>query len=69
MPAHYDLLIRNGTCVLPWGLEDTDVGVRDGHIVRGPAHHPQPVLPTRTRNGWIEVRGSLPQPRSRRATT
>ncbi|MFL5253100.1 MAG: dihydroorotase, partial [Rhodopila sp.] len=33
MPAHYDLLIRNGTCVLPWGMEATDVGVRDGHIV------------------------------------
>jgi dihydroorotase len=33
MPAHYDLLIRNGTCVLPWGIEETDIGVRDGHIV------------------------------------
>jgi dihydroorotase len=33
MPAHYDLLIRNGTCVLPWGMEETDVGVRNGHIV------------------------------------
>jgi dihydroorotase len=33
MLAHYDLLIRNGTCVLPWGSEATDVGVRDGHIV------------------------------------
>ncbi len=41
--------------------------LRDGHVVRGPAHHPQPVLPTRVRNGWIEVRGSLP--RSRRAKT
>lgn len=29
----YDLLIRNGTCVLPWGIETTDVGVRDGRIV------------------------------------
>jgi dihydroorotase len=33
MAAHYDLLIRNGTCVLPWGSEDADVGVRDGRIV------------------------------------
>ena len=33
MPAHYDLLIRNGTCVLPWGQEATDVGVRNGRIV------------------------------------
>src|SRR5665213_1805243 len=32
MSTHYDLLIRNGTCVLPWGLEATDVGVRDGRI-------------------------------------
>jgi dihydroorotase len=33
MPAHYDLLIRNGTCVLPWGIEATDIGVRNGRIV------------------------------------
>ncbi len=32
MPAHFDLLIRNGTCVLPWGIEATDVGVRHGRI-------------------------------------
>jgi dihydroorotase len=32
MPAHFDLLIRNGVCVLPWGMEATDVGVRDGRI-------------------------------------
>ncbi len=32
MPAHYDLLIRNGTCVLPWGMEQIDIGVRDGRI-------------------------------------
>ena len=32
MPAHFDLLIRNGTCVLPWGVEATDVGVRNGRI-------------------------------------
>jgi dihydroorotase len=32
MSTHYDLLIRNGTCVLPWGMEQTDVGVRDGRI-------------------------------------
>ncbi len=32
MAAHYDLLIRNGTCVLPWGSEATDVGVRGGRI-------------------------------------
>ena len=33
MPAaHYELIIRNGTCVLPWGMEQTDVGVRHGRI-------------------------------------
>ncbi|MGH7212065.1 MAG: amidohydrolase family protein, partial [Acetobacteraceae bacterium] len=32
MPTHYDLLIRNGLCVLPWGIETTDIGVRDGRI-------------------------------------
>ncbi len=32
MPAHYDLIIRGGTCVLPWGIEQTSVGVRDGRI-------------------------------------
>jgi dihydroorotase len=32
MPAHFDLLIRNGTCVLPWGTEATSVGVRHGRI-------------------------------------
>ncbi|CAH2601539.1 Dihydroorotase [Rhodovastum atsumiense] len=32
MSAHYDLIIRGGTCVLPWGMEQTDVGVRDGRI-------------------------------------
>ena len=35
----------------------------DGCVVRGPASQPQPVLPTRIRNGWVEVRGSLPAPR------
>ena len=32
MPAHYDLLIRGGTCVLPWGEYTIDVGARDGRI-------------------------------------
>lgn len=32
MPAHYDMLVRGGTCVLPWGEERTDLGVRDGRI-------------------------------------
>ena len=52
-------------CVVTCPLHESQFDLRDGHIVRGPAHHPQPVLPTRERNGWIEVRGSLP--RARRA--
>jgi dihydroorotase len=32
MTQHYDLIIRGGTCVLPWGLEQTSVGVRQGRI-------------------------------------
>lgn len=52
-------------CIVTCPLHESRFDLRDGHIVRGPAHHPQPALPTRLRNGWIEVRGS--QPRSRRA--
>ena len=29
---HFDLLIRNGTAVLPWGERIADIGVRDGRI-------------------------------------
>src|ERR1022692_4936175 len=32
MAEHYDLLIRNGPCVRPWGQEVTNVGVRNGRI-------------------------------------
>jgi dihydroorotase len=32
MAAHYDLLIRRGICVLPWGMEQADVGVRGDKI-------------------------------------
>ena len=32
MQTHYDLLIRNGRCVLPWGIEATDVGVSQGRV-------------------------------------
>ncbi|MBK1657245.1 dihydroorotase [Paracraurococcus ruber] len=30
--ASYDLILRGGACVLPWGVETTDIGVRDGRI-------------------------------------
>ena len=32
MAAYFDLIIRGGTCVLPWGMEQTSVGVREGRI-------------------------------------
>src|ERR1700730_13855343 len=32
MEEHYDLLIRDGVCVLPWGQETIDVGARNGRI-------------------------------------
>jgi dihydroorotase len=33
MPAtHYDLIIRGGVAVLPWGEEATDIGIRQGRI-------------------------------------
>ncbi len=32
MPDRYDLILRGGACVLPWGTETADVGIRDGRI-------------------------------------
>jgi nitrite reductase/ring-hydroxylating ferredoxin subunit len=48
-------------------LHGSRFALADGCVRRGPASQPQPVLPTRIRNGWIEVRGS--QPASRRPAT
>ena len=31
--ATLDLLLKGGACVLPWGVEQADIGVRDGRIV------------------------------------
>jgi nitrite reductase/ring-hydroxylating ferredoxin subunit/uncharacterized membrane protein len=45
-------------------LHGSRFALADGCVRRGPASQPQPVIPTRIRNGWIEVRGS--QPASRR---
>ena len=44
-------------------LHGSRFALTDGSVLRGPANQPQPVLPTRIRNGWIEVRGSQPAPR------
>lgn len=32
MTAHFDLLVRGGVCVLPWGETQADIGLRDGRI-------------------------------------
>ena len=32
MPAHFDMIIKGGVCMLPWGAETTDIGVRHGRI-------------------------------------
>ncbi len=47
---HFDLLIRGGTCVLPWGEIQADVGVRDGRIAAIGA------LPSATADEAIEAR-------------
>jgi nitrite reductase/ring-hydroxylating ferredoxin subunit/uncharacterized membrane protein len=44
-------------------LHGSRFALADGCVTRGPASQPQPVLPTRIRNGWVEVRGSQPAPR------
>ena len=44
-------------------LHGSRFALADGCISRGPASQPQPVLNTRIRNSWIEVRGSQPTPR------
>lgn len=44
-------------------LHGARFSLADGCVGRGPASQPQPVLPTRIRNGWIEVRGAAPAPR------
>jgi len=66
MCSHAGALLSRGEvvdCSVICPLHGSTFDLRDGRILRGPAHHPQPVLPTRVRNGWIEVRGAQPKPR------
>ena len=59
--SHAGALLHRGEtddCTVTCPLHFSVFDLRDGRIVRGPAHHPQPVLPARVRKGWIEVRGS-----------
>ena len=67
--SHAGGLLSRGSvdgCVVECPLHGSRFDLRDGRIVRGPAHTRQPVLPTRVRNGWIEVRGALPRARPAR---
>ncbi|HZD65836.1 MAG TPA: Rieske 2Fe-2S domain-containing protein [Acidimicrobiales bacterium] len=50
------------TCPLHGSVFD----LGNGRVLRGPACYPQPCLPVRLRNGWVEVRASRP---ARRAGT
>ena len=68
--SHAGGLLSRGTVAdltVTCPLHGSRFALTDGSVGRGPAHQPQPVLRTRIRNGWIEVRGSQPAPR-RRAT-
>ncbi|MDR3035390.1 MAG: Rieske 2Fe-2S domain-containing protein, partial [Kitasatospora sp.] len=50
-------------------LHGSRFALADGCVLRGPASQPQPVLRTRIRNGWIEVRGGQPAPRRAKERT
>ena len=64
--SHAGGLLSRGTIAdlaVTCPLHGSRFSLADGCVARGPASQPQPVLPTRIRNGWIEVRGSQPAPR------
>ena len=64
--SHAGGLLSRGTVTgltVTCPLHGSRFALADGSVGRGPASQPQPVLPTRIRNGWIEVRGSQPAPR------
>jgi nitrite reductase/ring-hydroxylating ferredoxin subunit len=46
--------VRDGVVTCPW--HGSCFRLRDGAVVKGPAQNPQPMLETRVRDGWIEVR-------------
>jgi nitrite reductase/ring-hydroxylating ferredoxin subunit/uncharacterized membrane protein len=61
--SHAGGLLSRGTfagLTVTCPLHGSRFALADGCVGRGPASQPQPVLPTRIRNGWIEVRGSQP---------
>jgi nitrite reductase/ring-hydroxylating ferredoxin subunit len=64
--SHFGGLLSEGTlvdnCIVcPYHASRFDL--EDGHVVNGPAVHPQPCLEVRTRDGQIEMRkASIPNP-------
>lgn len=68
--SHAGGLLSRGTIAdgaLACPLHGSRFAIADGRVLRGPASQPQPVLPTRVRSGWIEVRGAQPPARLRQA--
>lgn len=64
--SHAGGLLSRGTIAdlaVTCPLHGSRFALADGRVRRGPASQPQPVLRTRIRNDWIEVRGSQPAPR------
>jgi nitrite reductase/ring-hydroxylating ferredoxin subunit/uncharacterized membrane protein len=64
--SHAGGLLSRGTVAdltVTCPLHGSRFALENGRVRRGPASQPQPVLPTRIRNGWIEVRGNQPTPR------
>jgi nitrite reductase/ring-hydroxylating ferredoxin subunit/uncharacterized membrane protein len=46
--------VEDGVVTCPW--HDSRFDLFDGRVLRGPAQYSQPVLETRFREGWIEIR-------------
>ena len=64
--SHAGGLLSRGTVagmVVTCPLHGSRFALADGCVRRGPASQPQPVLRTRIRGGWIEVRGGQAAPR------
>ena len=64
--SHAGGLLSRGTITgltVTCPLHGSRFDLADGCVGRGPASQPQPVIRTRIRNGWIEVRGGQPAPR------
>jgi nitrite reductase/ring-hydroxylating ferredoxin subunit/uncharacterized membrane protein len=58
--SHFSGPLSEGTLfgdVIECPYHASRFSLEDGHVINGPAVHPQPCLEVRTRNGQIEVRG------------